>query len=1000
MDNLLKQKKSVQVDRKKTRKAVFKKLRRHSEEMEAAELARRNNLSYLDLNIFPLETEVVATLSEEKSRSAELAVVHKKGKELKVGILDPTNSKTKKVLNELEKDQGYQCQLFIVSKSGLERAWEFYKSLILTEEFQKEKIELTEEQLTEFEKGIKTIIDLKQRITELPTTEVISTIIAGGLKVKASDIHLESEENQIRLRYRIDGVLQDVAFLPKKIHKFIVSRIKITASLKINVNNIPQNGHFEIEMGTREISIRVSTLPGQFGESIVLRLLDRSAVPLDLKSLGLVGRSFNIIQKEILKPNGMILNTGPTGSGKTTTLASFLIKVNKPGIKIITIEDPIEYYLEGISQTQVKKDKGLNFAAVLKNVLRQDPDIIMVGEIRDSETLSTAINAALTGHLVFSTLHTNSAAGAIPRMIDLGMKPSLIGPATNIIIAQRLVRKLCPYCREKYGIAPETIENIKRVLAIISPKAKIKIPQTIKNLYRAKGCSKCNNLGYKERIGIFEILEVDAEIEKLIEGRATTSEILAAALDQGMLTMLQDGILKALEGITSLEEVYRVTGSGDYILNVYEKIMAKSLARGIKIETKNKDKIKKLIQEPEKFEKRLKEISTNEIMESIVIGALIAKASDIHLEPGAKKIKVRYRIDGMLHSFAALDSESYPPLLSQIKISTGAKSTDLETVQEGRFTIYEQGKSMDARVSIIKGGYGETVVIRILSLAIKSLKIKELGVRKEILKTVNQEISKPNGIVLVTGPTGSGKTTTLYAFLNQLNKPETKIITVEDPIEYRLKGVLQTQVDRKKNYTFANALPVLLRQNPNIIMLGEIRDKETAKIAIESSLTGHLVVSTLHTNNAVGAITRLKNMNVEPGDIASSANLIIAQRLVRKLCPYCREKYEPDKMTLKKINNVLKSISKKSSIKIPKVKYLYQSKGCEKCHQIGYQEQIGVFEILRIDEKISNLISKNSSQTEIKKAAQKQGMLTMLQDGILKVLEGITSLEEVERVTK
>jgi general secretion pathway protein E len=253
---------------------------------------------------------------------------------------------------------------------------------------------------------------------------------------------------------------------------------------------------------------------------------------------------------------------------------------------------------------------------------------------------------------------------------------------------------------------------------------------------------------------------------------------------------------------------------------------------------------------------------------------------------------------------------------------------------------------------------------------------------------------------LVTGPTGSGKTTTLYAFLNQLNEPETKIITVEDPIEYRLKGVLQTQVDQKKNYTFTNALTVLLRQNPNIIMLGEIRDKETAKIAVESSLTGHLVVSTLHTNDAVGAITRLKNMSVEPGDIASSANLIIAQRLVRKLCPYCREKYQPDKETLKKINDVLKKISKKSKIKIPKVKHLYKSKGCAKCHQIGYQGQIGVFEILRIDETISNLISKNASQIGIKKAAQEQGMLTMLQDGILKVLEGITSLEEVERVTK
>jgi len=994
---VLKQKKSVRTEREKARKTTLRKLRQRFEEKEASVLAKRNNLPYLDLNIFPLEAEVVATISEEKSRSAEMAVIYKKGKQLKVGILDPTNLKTKKVLKELEKDQGYQCQIFIISKSSLEKAWNLYKSLVLTEIFQKEKIELSEEHLTEFEKGIKTIIDLKQRITELPTTQIIETIIAGGLKVKASDIHLEPEEKQLRLRYRIDGVLRDIAYLPKSIHRFIVSRIKITASLKINVNNVPQDGHFEIKMATKEISIRVSIIPGQFGESIVLRILDRSAVPLDLKSLGLVGRSFDIVKKEIAKPNGMILNTGPTGSGKTTTLASFLTKINKPGIKIITIENPIEYYLKGISQTQVEKSKGLTFAKALKSILRQDPDIIMVGEIRDFETLETAVNAALTGHLVFSTLHTNSAAGAIPRMIDLGLKPSAIGASLNIVIAQRLVRKLCPYCREKYEIAPQTIENIKKVLAIISPKAKIKIPQTIENLYRAKGCPKCNNLGYQGRIGIFEILEVDAEIEKLVEERATTSEILAAGLEQGMLTMLQDGILKALEGITSLEEVYRVTGTGAYILNVYEKIMAKSLARGIKIDLEKKEEIRKLIQTPEKFEKYLKEISANEMLESIISGALVLNAGDIHIESEAKDVKIRYRIDGIMRNLAVIDQENYPPLLGQIKISTGAKSTSLETIQEGRFTIYENKKSMDARVSIIKGGYGETVVIRILSLAIKSLKIEELGIRKEILKIVHQEISKPNGIILVTGPTGSGKTTTLYAFLNQLNKPETKIITIEDPIEYRLKGVLQTQVDQKKNYTFSNALSVLLRQNPNIIMLGEIRDKKTAKIAVESSLTGHLVLSTIHTNDAIGTISRLKNMNVDLDNIALSIRLIIAQRLVRKLCPYCKEKYRPDKATSEKIHSVLKTIFKKTGVKVPKLKYLYRAKGCEKCYQIGYRGQIGIFEILRIDEGISDLISKNALQTEIKKAAQKRGMLTLLQDGILKVLEGITSLEEVER---
>ncbi len=326
-----------------------------------------------------------------------------------------------------------------------------------------------------------------------------------------------------------------------------------------------------------------------------------------MKNWGYADLAYEELQKQIASPNGMILNTGPTGSGKTTTLYAIIKKLNSPENKIITIEDPIEYEVKGISQTQVEKDRGYTFAQGLRAIVRQDPDIILVGEIRDEETADIAVNSALTGHLVLSTLHTNNAVGSIPRLIELGVKPTLLPPSVNALIGQRLVRKLCD-CKEEYVPAKESIESLKKILSIISPKAKLDIPTEITRLYRPKGCSKCNHLGYKGRIGIFEILTINNEIEKLILEMAGETELTVAALESGMVTMLQDGILKAVEGITSIEEVRRVTGEGDFLEDIYEKLMAQTFSRKLVVTKKSFEKTAHVVKDFKKFEKVLQRI--------------------------------------------------------------------------------------------------------------------------------------------------------------------------------------------------------------------------------------------------------------------------------------------------------------------------------------------------------------------------------------------------------
>ncbi len=413
--------------------------------------------------------------------------------------------------------------------------------------------------LKEVEPEVKTVTveDIGEIIKEAPIAKIVSTILEYAIKGRASDIHIEPQENRTRVRYRIDGLLQEKLTLPKGIHDSLVSRIKILSGLKIDEKRIPQDGRFNFKIAVEEVDLRVSTLPTVHGEKVVMRLLKKTGGLPTVTELGMRGPQLKLLEEGIDKPYGIILVTGPSGSGKSTTLYSMLSKLNRPAVNIVTLEDPVEYQILGINQVQINPQAGLTFATGLRSFLRQDPNIILVGEIRDSETTQLALQAALTGHLVFSTLHTNDAATAIPRLIDLGGEPFLIASVLNAVLAQRICRKLCTFCKTEITPTPELVENIKEVLGLLLPKNFHDNTSLIK-LYKASGCNECGNTGYLGRIGIFEVIKISSTINKMIVQHTTARDIETQAKKEGLIIMKQDGYLKALEGITTIEEVLRV----------------------------------------------------------------------------------------------------------------------------------------------------------------------------------------------------------------------------------------------------------------------------------------------------------------------------------------------------------------------------------------------------------------------------------------------------------
>ena len=530
------------------------------ERIEAAtqQLAESKNLPYAKIGLIPINPEALKILPLERALAIQAAPLSRIGKQLRLATLNPDNPGLVALKKELA-DQGYNVELVVVSPTGWQEIVAAYQKLDLTATTALGAVAIDEKTITALQEGITDIKALGEKITAATTSsQLLELLMAGAIKLDASDIHTEPTEQSVRVRYRLDGMLHDIGELAKDNYHSLLDRVKINAGLKINIHEAPQDGRFTVNFAATAIEIRTSILPGAYGENIVMRLLNPKAVRHEIKDLGLNPEQLKTITGLLEKTTGAILTTGPTGSGKTTSLYAFLNSVNQSDIKIITIEDPVEYHLPGISQTQVNDEKGYSFASGLRSIVRQDPDVILVGEIRDRETAEIAMQASLTGHLVLSTLHTNDAAGAIPRLLDLGVHPETIGPALNAVLAQRLVRRLCDKCKQKKTITPEDYMAIKNGLAQIGKAEGLPAFSEGSEVFYPVGCAECNFTGFKGRIAIFEIFLVDEAMEKLIMQTPITATILEQAIKQGMLTMAQDGFIKVLAGITTVAEVERV----------------------------------------------------------------------------------------------------------------------------------------------------------------------------------------------------------------------------------------------------------------------------------------------------------------------------------------------------------------------------------------------------------------------------------------------------------
>jgi type IV pilus assembly protein PilB len=532
-------------------------------EVEAEKYADRLNVPYVNLKGFPISPEALRQIPEKMARELSAVCFLFTGPEIRIASTNPDASLVKDLLFQLQERNKANGGLYVMSEESLRIALKAYESLPKIKQIVK-GVNVTDEELSAYQTQLKNYKDIQSVIEKASITDMITIVTAAALQFGSSDVHIEAEQQKIAIRFRMDGILQDVASLPHEAWKKIIARIKLISGLKINVSALPQDGRFTIFLKSGDTDVRVSTIPTIWGESVVMRILTPTAIHVEFEQLGYRPLAEKKLLKEIEKPHGMVMTTGPTASGKTTTLYAILRKRNTPDVKIVTLEDPIEYKLEGINQSQIDHSKNYTFANGLRSVLRQDPDIVMVGEIRDLETAEVAINAALTGHLMLSTLHTNDAAGAIPRLLSMGVKPFLLTPSLNAIIGQRLVRRVCKKCKEIAQPSAEELAFVKKVVGEIPEASGEKvIPETKWKFYKGKGCEVCNNSGYKGRLGIYEILTMSNEIKAATSETTSEYQVRELAKQQGMTTMQQDGVLKALDGLTTVEEILRVVGESD-----------------------------------------------------------------------------------------------------------------------------------------------------------------------------------------------------------------------------------------------------------------------------------------------------------------------------------------------------------------------------------------------------------------------------------------------------
>lgn len=533
----------------------------NSNEIEAVKAkAEALKVPFIDLTGKEIPVEVLKEIPEEAAAFYRFIPLARRENVLEIGMIDPGDLKAKEALRFITRQSSLETKLFIISPTDFKNVLKQYRTL--RGEVKKALEELAQElEAEERIKPLKGKADeiAKQIVAEAPITKIVAVILRHAIEGRASDIHIEPTEDKVKVRFRVDGVLYTGLLLPKEIQAAIVSRIKILSDLKIDETRIPQDGRFHTVVTGQKIDFRVSTFPTVGGEKTVLRVLDPTTGLRSFSELGIQGYNLDILEDAIKQPFGMILLTGPTGSGKTTTLYAILNELNKEGINIVSLEDPVEYYIQGINQSQIKPEIDYTFASGLRHILRQDPDIIMVGEIRDKETAGLAIHAALTGHILLSTLHTNNALGVIPRLVDMGIGSFLLPTSLNLAIAQRLVRRLCEKCKKEIIAPPGVIKIIEEEMTELSPTQRKGFPlEKPLKIYRPVGCKFCGNKGTKNRIALYEMLMMTPQLEEIINKELTETRIKEEAQRQGMISMRQDGISKVLQGIISFEEMLRV----------------------------------------------------------------------------------------------------------------------------------------------------------------------------------------------------------------------------------------------------------------------------------------------------------------------------------------------------------------------------------------------------------------------------------------------------------
>lgn len=519
---------------------------------EEKPLGRVSQVEFLDTSVLKVDKEILTLLPEHLAKQYNAAPVDLEEGVLTVAMINPEDFDA---LQVIRKETGLAIKPALTTREGLVTILDQYTGLQAEVE---EAIEHADLGISKKDLAAAQEEDIDQTNDDAPTAHIVHSLLKRAVKEHASDIHIEPYEKKVVVRYREDGVLVEKVTLPKEIQFAVTARLKILANLKIDEQRLPQDGRFSLTIDKRQVDFRFSTIPVVYGEKIVMRILDKSVGILELEDVGVTDRGFDVLSKNLKRSHGMILVTGPTGSGKTTTLYAVLGKMMSPEVNILTLEDPVEYRIESINQSQVHTGIGYTFASGLRAVVRQDPDIVMLGEIRDQETADMAVHAALTGHIVLSTLHTNDAAGAFPRLIDMGVEPFLITSSVHTVIAQRLARKICPECKEEIEMSKEELEEIMAQVAAMPEESRKELEDHLK-FYRGKGCDRCGGKGYQGRLGIFEVLDVSEPVRDLVLQRSSGAAITEQAVKEGMVTMIQDGIVKATRGLTTIEEVWRVT---------------------------------------------------------------------------------------------------------------------------------------------------------------------------------------------------------------------------------------------------------------------------------------------------------------------------------------------------------------------------------------------------------------------------------------------------------